>query len=71
MERILIDRVKITPTPGTNYRLAFTYVYKIIVPASLALYGVTEFTGSGLGWARRFAKKLAGDQFAIVETWHE
>jgi hypothetical protein len=48
--QVRISRMKIYPTPGRNYRVAWKWVYTVHV-------GKEEFTGDGLGWAKRLAQQ--------------
>lgn len=52
MGTVIIRREKIYPTPGTNYRVAWTWRYVIECDGD-------SYAGTGIGWARRMAKRVA------------
>ncbi len=63
MKSVVISRRKLIPTPGTNYKFAWKWLYDVEVPGE-----PHAFTGEGLGWARSVAKRYAAGR-PIVETW--
>lgn len=60
---ITISRSKVYPCPGTNYRVAWKYVYTVVVPGE-----PYPFDGDSLSWARGLAKRYANGR-KIVCTW--
>ena len=51
---ITINRSKLYPTPGRNYRVAWKWLYEVTVPGESH-----PFVGEGIGWARGIAKRFS------------
>lgn len=55
-EVCLIERTKVYPTPGRNYRVAWKYNYTVTIPGEQY-----TFSGDGIGWAKSLCKRKRPD----------
>lgn len=56
MDYCLIDRTKVYPTPGRNYRAAWKWSYTVTIPGERY-----TFDGDRLDWAKRLCKSKRPD----------
>jgi hypothetical protein len=58
LDQILITREKHYPTPGTNYRASWTWIYTVHADPSVSAPD-GQHKGRGLRWAKRLAATKA------------
>jgi hypothetical protein len=61
MDHVTVNRSKLYPTPGRNYRAAWRWLYTVRVDG-------INYQGEGLSWARGLAKRKANGR-KVVELW--
>lgn len=68
-QEIVIEREKITPTPGRNYKVAYKYIYNVRRPDGSAVVLGTGLLSSARSRAKAEAKKLGLPTSSIIEAW--
>lgn len=68
MTKYTIERARQYPTPGTNYRFAWKWVYSVRV-ADARPVGIGSGLGSALLWIRQHSLRHKIAPYHVVKAW--